>query len=163
MVILLLDKCQKGMDKGVETQTNKHNWPYQNILQLDIFLCSALDCSVLECSAIGKGYTLSNCIDQHKTWPTSLNYFTIVAFCNVLDSSVLLCSSFDYSSLNSSVLWHIVLGCCTDYQTAIKNRKPGPLFLTILEMCLTTVFLTVVYFTLMHYFAVHLTVLLHYT
>ena len=69
-----------------------------------------------------RGYTLSNCIDQHKTWPTSLNYFTIVSFCNVLDSSVLFCSSFDYSSLNSSVLWHIVLGCCTDYRTAIKQK-----------------------------------------
>ena len=51
-----------------------------------------------------RGYRLSNCIDQHKTWPTSLNYFTIVSFCNVLDCSVLFCSSFDYSSLNSSVL-----------------------------------------------------------
>ena len=40
--------------------------------------------------------------------------------------------------------------------------KLGPLFLTILQMGLTTVFLIVVYFTFMYFFAVHFTELLHY-
>ena len=76
-----------------------------------------------------RGYRLSNCIDQYKTWPTSLNYFTIVSFCNVLDCSilcfdVLFCSLFDYSILNFSVLWHIVLVRSTDFRTALKTEKP---------------------------------------
>ena len=50
-----------------------------------------------------------NCIDQNKTWPTPLKYFTTVSSCSVFDCivlcfHVLFCSSFDYSSLNSSVL-----------------------------------------------------------
>ena len=43
-----------------------------------------------------------------------------------------------------------------------KKQKLGPLFLTILQMGLTTVFLIVVYFTFMYFFAVHFTELLHY-
>ena len=80
-----------------------------------------------------RGYRLSNCIDQHKTWPTSLNYFTVVSFYNVLDCSVLcfdvlFCSWFDYSSLNSNVLWHIVFGWGKNYQTALKTET-WPTFL----------------------------------
>ena len=66
-----------------------------------MFLCSALDCSVL---ALVKGYALSNCIDQHKTWPTPLKYFTTVSSCSVFDC-IVLCfhvlfrSSFDYSTV----------------------------------------------------------------
>ena len=56
------------------------------------------------------GYRLLKCIEQHKTWPTSLNYsIRVVSFCSFLRYSVLCfdalsCNLFEPSALNPSVL-----------------------------------------------------------
>ena len=44
-------------------------------------------------------YRLSDCLEQPNTWPTSLNYSTIVSCCSLLYFDVLLCSTPDCSAL----------------------------------------------------------------
>ena len=77
------------MDDGGEIkQTNTIDLT-KNDFNLMYFFALYFTAVYLNALLLVRGYRSSNCIDQHKTWPTSLNYFTIVSFYNVLDCSVL--------------------------------------------------------------------------
>ena len=80
---------------------------YCSVLYFDVLLCSTLDCvTALHLTAVylKELYRLSDCLEQPNTWPTSLNYSTIVSYCSVLNFDVLLCRTIDCSVLYCSAL-----------------------------------------------------------
>ena len=107
-----------GRDK-----TNKHNDLTKTYFNLTFFFEVNLTAVTwMHCSWLG-GRDYQTVLTNTKFYPL---LWTISAMflisCSVPCFDVLFCSSFDYSSLNSSVLWHIVLGYCTDTPTGASTN-----------------------------------------
>ena len=118
--------------------TTHYNWSYQNILYIDVFLCFALDCSVLQ------SITFSWWCNNYKTAliNTQLqpHLRTIQQNCLSAVFSIAVFFTFKYFFavhlttiiLNSSVLEYIALGWgvqCASLKCIKKPHKTWPTFL----------------------------------
>ena len=112
------------MDDGGETkQTNTIDLTKTYFNLTFFFEVNLTAVTWMHCSWLG-GRDYQTVLTNTKFYPL---LWTISAMflisCSVPCFDVLFCSSFDYSSLNSSVLWHILLGWGTDYRTALKKKS----------------------------------------